>query len=517
MSGNDLLQYWAADERTDVVALHLQSFGNPRKFTRIARSLARAKPVVAVKSGRTRPAARPGSGDLAASWPTDLTEAALLAQSGVIRVDTAAQLFDVARVLSSQPVPAGRRVAVVSNARGASVLAADACIGAGLETPASGAATVDALPGQVPEGAQLANPFELTWEAGPDAYRAAVAAVLADDAFDAVMVLYAAPVEPRRPRWPAPWATPPAPRQAGDRDLPRVRARDEVDGGVRRARVPLPERGRAGLGRLAAYGEWLARPAGTLATPDELGLDVAAVHRRVEALLAASPDGRTLEHAEAADLLRRRPPRLPDAVVADPGGGRRRRRMGFPVVLKATGSAATSAASPAAWPSTSTTTMPSRPPSAGWSRPWAAHGAGDRAEGRAGGRRRPRGRPAAPRLRRGGQPRARRHVPRPTPTCRSGCCRCRTPTPTSWWRVAGGGLLTGATRSRRPGRRSPTCWCGSPPCSSRYRSWRAWCEPRDRRARRRVHHRRLGARGALRLPAAPEVRRLSDPAAGSAA
>ena len=230
VSGNDLLQYWAADERTTVVALHLQSFGNPRKFTRIVRDLARAKPVVAVKSGRTEVPGAGGSAAMGASWSAgDLTEAAtdaMLAQSGVIRVDTPTQLFDAARVLSSQPVPAGRRVAVVSNARGASVLAVDACIGAGLETPEPGAATVAALAGQVPEGAQLTNPFELTWEAGPDAYRAAVAAALADDAFDAVMVLYAAPVQPR----PAEVARAVGDAlagadEAGDRHLPRVRAR----------------------------------------------------------------------------------------------------------------------------------------------------------------------------------------------------------------------------------------------------------------------------------------------------
>ena len=162
VSGNDLLQYWAADERTTVVALHLQSFGNPRKFTRIVRELARAKPVVAVKSGLTRPGPEAGGAAMGASWSAgDLTDAAIdamLAQSGVIRVDTPTQLFDAARVLSTQPVPAGRRVAIVSNARGASVLAVDACIGAGLETPEPSPATVEGLAGQVPEGRPSVEP-----------------------------------------------------------------------------------------------------------------------------------------------------------------------------------------------------------------------------------------------------------------------------------------------------------------------------------------------------------------------
>lgn len=346
VSGNDLLQYWAADERTAVVALHLQSFGNPRKFTRIVRDLARTKPVVAVKSGLTRPV--PGAGVAAAMgepWSAgDLTDAAtdaMLAQSGVIRVDTPNQLFDAARVLASQPVPAGRRVAVVSNARGASVLAVDACIGAGLETPEPSAATVQGLAGLVPDGARLSNPFELTWEAGPDAYRAAVAAALADDAFDAVVVLYAAPVQPR----PAEVAA-----AVGEAIIGATKPviatflgsepGDEVDGV--RPGVPIfrfPSEGARTLGRLAAYGEWLSRPAGALPSAEELGLDVAAVQARVAEVLGADPEGRVLEHADAADLLALAGlPACPTVVVhgADEAVAAAQ-AMGYPVVLKASG------------------------------------------------------------------------------------------------------------------------------------------------------------------------------------
>ncbi len=109
VSGNDLLQFWWDDPRTSVVLLYLETFGNPRKFTRIAREMARTKPIVAVKSGRTL-AAEPEdpSGGLAAVWPPDATADALLAQSGVIRVDTPPELFEVARVLLHQPIPRGR-------------------------------------------------------------------------------------------------------------------------------------------------------------------------------------------------------------------------------------------------------------------------------------------------------------------------------------------------------------------------------------------------------------------------
>ena len=126
LSANDLLQYWEHDEATRVIALYLQSFGNPRKFSRIARRVSRVKPIVAVKSGR---APVDVSGE---EWPDDMLDA-LMRQTGVIRVDTTEELLDVSRVLASQPVPTGRRVAVVANAGGPAVVTADACAGGGLE------------------------------------------------------------------------------------------------------------------------------------------------------------------------------------------------------------------------------------------------------------------------------------------------------------------------------------------------------------------------------------------------
>ena len=135
MSGNDLLQFWWDDPRTSVVLLYLETFGNPRKFTRIAREMARTKPIVAVKSGRTL-AAEPTTSRVAGSArcgrrmrPVD----AFLAQSGVIRVETPPELFAVARVLLHQPMPKGRGVAVVCNSKGATTFAVDACARAGLD------------------------------------------------------------------------------------------------------------------------------------------------------------------------------------------------------------------------------------------------------------------------------------------------------------------------------------------------------------------------------------------------
>ena len=137
MSGNDLMQYWYDDPRTDVVLLYLESFGNPRKFARLARALARRKPVIALKSGR-HALVTPG---LAASSATvsDSAVATLFAQSGVIRVDTLAEAFDAALLLSHQPVPTGNRVAIIGNSTALGVLALDACLEHGLDGGRRGA------------------------------------------------------------------------------------------------------------------------------------------------------------------------------------------------------------------------------------------------------------------------------------------------------------------------------------------------------------------------------------------
>ena len=155
LSSNDLLQYWEQDAGTSVVALYLESFGNPRKFGRVARRLARAKPVLAVKAGRTSAgaaAAASHTGALLAA--SDDTVDALFASAGVIRCDGLDDLLDAAAVLAEQPLPRGSRVAIVANARGPLVVCADACADAGLT---------------------VAEPVQLAAAVGPEAFRAAVA------------------------------------------------------------------------------------------------------------------------------------------------------------------------------------------------------------------------------------------------------------------------------------------------------------------------------------------------------
>ena len=128
LSGNDFIQYWEADPNTDVILMYLESFGNARKFARIARRVGRTKPIVAVKSGRSAAGARATSSHTGALLAaSDVTVDALFRQAGVIRTDTLGELFDVAALLSSQPPPRGNRVAIVTNAGGPGILCADAC------------------------------------------------------------------------------------------------------------------------------------------------------------------------------------------------------------------------------------------------------------------------------------------------------------------------------------------------------------------------------------------------------
>jgi acyl-CoA synthetase (NDP forming)/RimJ/RimL family protein N-acetyltransferase len=339
VSGNDLLQYWSEDEHTTVVLLYLESFGNPRKFTRIARRMARRKPIVAVKSVRSRPLA-PDGGDGPSEWPADASIDALLTQSGVIRVDTPAELFDMARVLVDQPVPRGRRVAIVSNARGASILAADACLAAGLEiTELSERAHVrlDDLTTR-PTGAR--TPIELGWEAGPDDYSQAVELALADDEVDALLVIYAPAVQQRRDQVAQAIAAAASrsdskpvlatflgvqnglPVEWGDQSIPVFDFPDEA------AKV---------LGRMASYGEWIEQPPGDIPSFDDI--DREALGRAVDELLRDAPGGRWLNRDECAMLLsiaglpvaRHRIVSGADEAVAAAEA------IGWPVALKATG------------------------------------------------------------------------------------------------------------------------------------------------------------------------------------
>ena len=197
VSGNDLIQYWADDPRTDVILLYLESFGNPRRFAQIARRVAERKPIVAVKSGRSRAGARAASSHTGALAASDAVVDALFRQAGVIRTATLEELFDVAALLAHQPLPEGRRVAVLSNAGGPAILAADACEAQGLELASLSDIASAALRKFLPAAASVRNPVDMLASATAAQYRRATRVLLNDKTVDSLLVIFIPPLVTR--------------------------------------------------------------------------------------------------------------------------------------------------------------------------------------------------------------------------------------------------------------------------------------------------------------------------------
>lgn len=194
ISGNDLLHYWAEDEDTQVILLYLESFGNPRKFARITRRVGKTKPIIAVKSGRSAAGARATSSHTGALLAaSDVTVDALFNQAGVIRTDTLGEMFDVASLLATQPIPTGNRVAILTNAGGLGILCADACEGAGLNVVTLPEATLGALAEFLPAEASIGNPIDMIASASAGDYRRAIG-ILADAGVDAIIAIFVPPL-----------------------------------------------------------------------------------------------------------------------------------------------------------------------------------------------------------------------------------------------------------------------------------------------------------------------------------
>jgi acetyl coenzyme A synthetase (ADP forming)-like protein len=198
ISGNDLLRYWESDPGTDVILLYLESFGNPKKFSQIARRVGRKKPIVVVKSGRSAAGARATSSHTGALLAaSDVTVDALFRQAGVIRTDTLEELFDVASLLSNQPLPRGNRVGIITNAGGPAILCADACEARGLEVPVLSEISQTRLRTFLPAGASAANPVDMIASAPAAHYRRAIEIVANDENVDALIVIFTPPLVTR--------------------------------------------------------------------------------------------------------------------------------------------------------------------------------------------------------------------------------------------------------------------------------------------------------------------------------
>ena len=191
LSGNDFIQYWADDPATDVIALYLESIGNPRKFARISRRVGRQKPILVVKSGRSSAGARATSSHTGALLgASDVTVDALFKQAGVIRTDTLGEFFDVATLLSNQPRPKGNRVAILTNGGGPGILCADACEADGLVVPQVPDEIKAKLAEFLPPEAGYNNPVDMIAAAPPESFRKALK-ILADwDGIDSIIILY---------------------------------------------------------------------------------------------------------------------------------------------------------------------------------------------------------------------------------------------------------------------------------------------------------------------------------------
>jgi acetate---CoA ligase (ADP-forming) len=270
VSSNDLLEYWEDDPDTKVIVLYLESFGNPRTFARLARKVARAKPILAMKSGRTRSGARAAGSHTAALAGSETAVDALFHQAGVIRAETFEELVDVAALLSSQPLPKGRRVALLTNAGGLGILAADACEAAGLELPGLADGTRAALEALLPPEASLANPIDMLGSATEGTFESVLPHVLSDPGIDSVIVLFVPPVVANAKDVAtavvrAAEASPESEKPVlgvfishGGTPSALIHGKSRVTG------FPFPESAARALGRVVERAEWLRRPAGTI-------------------------------------------------------------------------------------------------------------------------------------------------------------------------------------------------------------------------------------------------------------
>ena len=340
VSGNDLIQYWDEDPDTDVILLYLESFGNPQKFARLARRVARRKPIIAVKSGRTAAGARGTSSHTAALAVPDVAVDALFRQAGVIRVDTLEQLFEVATVVLHQPLPPGRRVAIITNGGGPGILAADACLAAGLEVPELAEQTQQTLRSFASPDAGVSNPVDLVASAAAEQFERALRTLLDDDGIDACIVVFVAPMVTRAEdvgravvRGAAGATKPVVSCFLGRNGTLELLAGDEPSSPI--PSFAFPEAAVSALGRAADLADWRRRPEGRV--PELDGMDVDAARRLVADALGRRPQGVWLDPSEAHDLLASVGVRVAPTTSVDDADAavRAAEELGGPVVLKA--------------------------------------------------------------------------------------------------------------------------------------------------------------------------------------
>lgn len=338
VSGNDLLSWWAADAGTEVVLLYLESFGNPRRFRDIARAVSQDKPIVAVKSGRSARglvAASSHTGSLAGA---DAAVQALVEDTGILRVDTVEELFDMAAFLAHQPIPRGRRVAILTNAGGPGILATDACEALGLIVADLPPGLTAELRSFLPPAASVKNPVDMIASATPAQFERAGRALLSNEAIDALLVLFVPPITTDAEAvghaialGAAGIEKPVISCFMGRHGVPAALSQ------LQAAHIPsyaFPESAVRVLARAARYGEWRAKAPGVERLP--AGVDREAALAVLGAARARCDAAGWLAQDDVAALLAAVGVSLPEASFADSAGqaAALARRMGFPVVLK---------------------------------------------------------------------------------------------------------------------------------------------------------------------------------------
>jgi acetate---CoA ligase (ADP-forming) len=338
LSSNDFLQYWEQDPATSVALLYLESFGNPRKFARVARRFSHTKPVVAVKSGRSAAGQRgtaSHTGALLAA--SDVTVDALFAQAGVIRTDTLAEMFDVAAFLSKQPVPAGDRVAVLTNAGGPGIVCADACQAAGVQVPEPSGALATLLACHLPQAASVINPIDMIATATAEDYAGTLGRLADSGEFDAILVIFVPPlVTDARDVAQAIRRTASAHQECAVAAVFMTAQGPPAELSDDALSVPgyqFPEEAARAIAHAARYGAWRARPAGAALTADPE--TVAAGAAVIDAELARGPGWMTPQAVDELLTLHgvtQAPARVVGSVNAAAAAGR---ELGWPVALKA--------------------------------------------------------------------------------------------------------------------------------------------------------------------------------------
>jgi acetyl coenzyme A synthetase (ADP forming)-like protein len=335
VSGNDLVQFWSEDDRTSVILMYLENFGNPKRFTQLARRITKKKPIIVVKAGRTGVGARAASSHTGALAGADVAVDALLGQSGVIRVDTVEDLFDLAMAFDDLPVPAGNRVAIVTNAGGPGIIIADACESRGLEVAPLSESTQAALREVLAEEASVRNPVDMIASATPESYRLVLDRVLEDEGVDAAIAAFVPPlgvrqqdvaeaiVEARKGH-----DKPVLAVLMGRQGLPQGRAE------LHEAGVPayiFPESAAKALAAMHRYNRWLRQPEGTFR---EFDVDREAVQRILRETCEsgeehlAGPDALAVFRAYGIPVLESRIVSSADDAAAAAA------ELGFPVVMK---------------------------------------------------------------------------------------------------------------------------------------------------------------------------------------